>query len=234
MKKTKKQLALAMAVTMTASLFSPAGAVDAATKPAWKSTKASLVKGKSANFTLKNVASSYKVTFSSSNKKIVKVKKVNNKKVKVTAVKKGTATVKAVVKNKKNKKVKTLTKKVTVKNPTVKPTVKPTEPVATTTAPVATTAAPVATTTVPASTTPTPTSGVVVPTIEPTPTVPSQDQLVDKVTITAVGRTWIEIVFPDVIDSSAVADNFKVTTAQSDIAATVTSANPEYLYYGLK
>lgn len=126
MKKTKKQLALAMAVTMTASLFSPAGAVDAAAKPAWKSTKASLVKGKSANFTLKNVASSDKVTFSSSNKKIVKVAKVNNKKVKVTAVKAGTATVKAVVKNKKGKTVKTLTKKVKVTNPTVvKPTVTP-------------------------------------------------------------------------------------------------------------
>lgn len=237
MKKTKKQLALAMAVTMTASLFSPAGAVDAAAKPAWKSTKASLVKGKSANFTLKNVASSYKVTFSSSNKKIVKVKKVNNKKVKVTAVKKGTAKIKAVVKNKKNKKIKTLTKKVMVKNPTVKPTakptVKPTVPVATTTAPVATTTAPVTTAPVTTkaptpinTTTPTQTPGVVDPTIEPTPTgAPSQDPIVDKVTITAVGRTWIEIVFPDAIDSSAVADNFKVTTTQSDIAATVTSAH---------
>ena len=238
MKKTKKQLALAMAVTMTASLFSPAGAVDAAAKPAWKSTKASLVKGKSANFTLKNVASSYKVTFSSSNKKIVKVKKVNKKKVKVTAVKAGTATVKAVVKNKKGKKVKTLTKKVKVTNPKVKKTP---VPVATTPVPVATTPVPVATTPVPAATTaaaatttapntptqtPVQTSGVVKPTIEPTPTAgTSQDPIVDKVTITAVGRTWIEIVFPDAIDSSAVADNFKVTTTQSDIAATVTSAH---------
>ena len=239
MKKTKKQLALAMAVTMTASLFSPAGAVDAATKPAWKSTKASLVKGKSANFTLKNVASSYKVTFSSTNKKIVKVKKVNNKKVKVTAVKAGTATVKAVVKNKKGKKVKTLTKKVKVTNPTVKKTPVPV-PVATTAVPVATTPVPVATTAVPVATTaaatttapntptqtPVQTSGVVDPTMEPTPTAgTSQDPIVDKVTITAVGRTWIEIVFPDAIDSSAVADNFKVTTTQSDIAATVTSAH---------
>lgn len=138
MKKTKKQLALAMAAAVTASLFSPAGAVEAASKPAWKSTKVSLVKGKSANFTLKNISSGYKTTFTSSNKKIVKVKKVNNKKVKITAVKAGTATVKAVVKNKKGKKVKTLTKKVKVTNPTVKVTTKPTATVSTTTQPTAT------------------------------------------------------------------------------------------------
>lgn len=229
MKKTKKQLALAMAVTMAAGLFSPAGVADAAAKPAWKSTKASLVKGKSANFTLKNIASSYKVTFSSSNKKVLTVKKVTKRKVKVTAVKAGTATVKAVVKNKKGKKVKTLTKKVKVTNPVVKKTP---APVATTAAPatlqpVATTVAPTATV-VPVETTtaPSQTSGVVDPTIEPTPTgIPSGEQIVDKVTITAVGRTWIDIAFPDAIDSSAVADNFKVTTTESDIAATVTSAH---------
>lgn len=241
MKKTKKQLALAMAAAVTASLFSPAGAVEAATKPAWKSTKASLVKGKSANFTLKNISSGYKTTFTSSNKKIIKVKKVSNKKVKVTAVKAGKAKVKAVVKNKKGKKVKTLTKTVKVTNPTTKPTATPkttVAPAATTAAP--STAAPVATTAAPATLTPststpgttsiapaaTQTPGVVDPTIEPSKAPDTtQDQIVDKVTITAVGRTWIEIAFPEAIDSSANAENFKVTTTESDIAATVTSAH---------
>lgn len=49
-----------------------------------------------------------------------------------------------------------------------------------------------------------------------------------------MGRTWIEIAFPDVIDSSAVADNFKVTTTESDIAATVTSAHWSTGYKAVK
>lgn len=124
MKKKKKVLAMTLVIAMATTTVSSAEITNAAATPKWNITKTSLVKGKSTNFTLKNVASSYKVTFTSSNKKIVKVKKINNKKVNVTAVKKGTATLKAVIKNKKNRTIKTLTKKVTVKNPssTPKPT----------------------------------------------------------------------------------------------------------------
>lgn len=184
----------------------------------------------------------YKETTTATNK----TTSTNKIYVRKNAAKAKTGYIKVTVTGKNGKKY-TISDKIKVKkqSATVVPTateattVEPTATVepATTVEPTATIPlAPTAEPTEPATTEPTAT---VEPTatastgVEPTVVVPTQpvapttdpSQIVDKVTITAVGRTWIDIAFPDAIDSSAVADNFKITTTETNIAATVTSAH---------
>jgi len=110
---------LSLAVTMT-SVNIPTSAAAATKKVKLNKTKATLTVGKSITLKLKQGSKALKATFISSNKKIATVAKKTGK---VTAKKKGTATITATYKKKKYK------CKITVKakpKPTVKPTVKPT------------------------------------------------------------------------------------------------------------
>ncbi len=110
---------LSLAVTMT-SVNIPTSAAAATKKVKLNKTKATLTVGKSITLKLKQGSKTLKATFISSNKKIATVAKKTGK---VTAKKKGTATITATYKKKKYK------CKITVKakpKPTVKPTVKPT------------------------------------------------------------------------------------------------------------
>lgn len=99
MKKMKKMLCNIVAATMLTTCIAPnATAVEAATKLKVSASKVILTVGKT-----KVVTANKKVTWKSSNKKIAKVKKMNGKKAKITAVKNGTCEI--VVKYKKQKKV---------------------------------------------------------------------------------------------------------------------------------
>ena len=118
MKSSKKVLALALAAAMVVTAV-PATNAEAATTGVTKSK--TCYAGKSFNLTLTTPSSwkSVKTTWTTSKKSVAKVAKKSTKKVKVTGVKAGTATVKVKVTAKKSgKKVsKTYTCKVTVKNP---------------------------------------------------------------------------------------------------------------------
>ena len=126
MKSSKKALALALAAAMVVTAI-PATNANAATT-GLSAKKATVYVGGSKTLTVKTPKSwkSVKVTASTSNKKVAKVKKISNKKVKVTAVKAGTAKVKVKVTYKKSTKknakkyTKTYTCKTTVKTPTIK------------------------------------------------------------------------------------------------------------------
>lgn len=85
--------------------------VSAAKAPAWKATVSKLTVGNSKKFTVKNMPKKGKVVFSSSKSSVASV----NKKTGVVKAKKaGKTVIKAVVKNKKNKTVRTLKKTVTI------------------------------------------------------------------------------------------------------------------------
>ena len=126
MKSSKKALALALAAAMVVTAI-PATNANAATT-GLSAKKATVYVGGSKTLTVKTPKSwkSVKVTASTSNKKVAKVKKTSAKKVKVTAVKAGTAKVKVKVTYKKSTKknakkyTKTYTCKTTVKTPTIK------------------------------------------------------------------------------------------------------------------
>ncbi len=115
---------LSLAVTMT-SVNIPTSAAAATKKVKLNKTKATLTVGKSTTLKLKQGTKVLKATFTSNKPKIAKVGKKTGK---VTAKKKGTATITATYKKKKYK------CKITVKakaKPTVKPTAAPTtEPTA--------------------------------------------------------------------------------------------------------
>lgn len=199
MKKFSKSLAVVMALALTVSSVSPATADAASKKPAWKASTAKVAIGKKYTFKVKNLPSKGKVTFKSNKSSVLKITSKTKTSATVKGMKAGKAVLKAIVKDKKGKTVKVLSKKVTVaKNKNTTPT--------------------------PTSTTnPQPTTSA---TVEPTPQAtkePSKE--VEKVTVTAIGRTWVEVSFPQAVDSSAIADNFKITTTESDIAATVNSAH---------
>ena len=116
---------LSLAVTMT-SVNIPTSAAAATKKVKLNKTKATLKVGKSTTLKLKQGSKVLKATFTSNKPKIAKVGKKTGK---VTAKKKGTATITATYKKKKYK------CKITVKKATPAPTTKPTT--ATTTEPTA-------------------------------------------------------------------------------------------------
>lgn len=102
--KMKRFLGIVLAIAMVVSMLTPVES-SAAAKPKLSATKATLYSGYTKKLTLKN--NKNKITWSSSNKKVATV----DTKGTVTAVDKGTATIKATVKATK----KSYTCKVTVK-----------------------------------------------------------------------------------------------------------------------
>ena len=108
-RKASKRIAALLAATMVVTA-SPVDA-SAAAKPAWKAKKNSMTVGQKSTFKVKNIPSKGKVKFSSSKKKVATI----SAKGVVKAKKAGKTVIKAVVKNKKNKKVKTLSVNLKVK-----------------------------------------------------------------------------------------------------------------------
>lgn len=125
--KTRKA-SRSMAALLAATMVVTASPIDAsaAKAPAWKAKKTTMTEGQKYTFKVKNIPSKGKVKFSSSK---VKVATVSSKGV-VKAKKAGKTVIKAVVMNKKNKKVKTLKVNLNVK--AAVPTVTPTATVVTT------------------------------------------------------------------------------------------------------
>ena len=130
MKSSKKVLAFALAAAMVVTAV-PATNAQAASTAKLNATKATVYAGSTKTLTVKAPKSwkNVKVTkVSTSKKSVATVKKTATKKVKVTAVKAGTAkvTVKVTYKKSAKKNAKTYTKnltsKITVKNPTIKVT----------------------------------------------------------------------------------------------------------------
>ena len=130
MKSSKKVLAFALAAAMVVTAV-PATNAQAASTAKLSATKATVYAGSTKTLTVKAPKSwkNVKVTkVSTSKKSVATVKKTATKKVKVTAVKAGTAkvTVKVTYKKSAKKNAKTYTKnltsKITVKNPTIKVT----------------------------------------------------------------------------------------------------------------
>ncbi|MSS64486.1 Ig-like domain-containing protein [Velocimicrobium porci] len=106
----KLALVLALVLTVTSLNYVPA---SAAATPAWKAKKSVISLMNRYAYGVKNVPSKGKVTWKTGNTKVAKV----SQKGSLVAVGEGTTTLKATVKNKAGKTVKTLTQKVTVKAP---------------------------------------------------------------------------------------------------------------------
>ena len=134
MKSSKKALAFALAAAMVVTAF-PVTNAEAASTAKLSTTKVTVAAGtakkqaKNIVVTIPSTWKSYKVTASSSNKKVAAVRMCGKRTVKVTAVKKGSAKVTVKVTAKKgNKKVsKTLTAKASVINAGLKFTTAPAE-----------------------------------------------------------------------------------------------------------
>ena len=132
MKSSKKALAFALAAAMVVTAF-PVTNAEAASTAKLSTTKVTVAAGtakkqaKNIVVTIPSTWKSYKVTASSSNKKVAAVRMCGKRTVKVTAVKKGSAKVTVKVTAKKgNKKVsKTLTAKAAVINAGLKFTTAP-------------------------------------------------------------------------------------------------------------
>ncbi|MGN1205637.1 MAG: carbohydrate-binding protein [Eubacterium sp.] len=205
MNRSKKK---ALAILMAVSVAIPAGTAptsDAKNKVKFNKTKISVKVGKKAKVTLKNGAKKAKVTWSVSNKKVIKLVKKNKKYATVKGVKKGNATLKATYKVGKVKKIlkckvkvekDASVKKDTIPDTTVAPSTAPTAAASTAPTAAASTEPTAAATTAPtaaasteptaaASTEPTAaasTAPTAVPTASATPAVPTKTPELIKVT----------------------------------------------------